>query len=318
MKEKTSVMLKKKSIVCIIALFCNLLWGSAFPAIKTGYNLFAIASDDTASQVFFAGIRFFLAGILTLIIGSVAEKKPLIPQKKDITPILILSLFQTILQYLFFYIGLANTSGVKASVIESISVFLSIIFAAFIFKSEKMTVRKAVGCVVGFAGIIIINLGNLDFSASFKFTGEGFIIISAASYALSSGLLKKYSTDHDPVLLSGWQFAFGGAVMTIVGLALGGELHPDSGSSFLILLYLAFVSAAAYSLWGLLLKYNDLSKIAVYGFTNPIFGVILSAIILNEQNEAFGIYGIVALILVSAGIFIVNYRPKVPLKTKKQ
>jgi drug/metabolite transporter (DMT)-like permease len=52
--------------------------------------------------------------------------------------------------------------------------------------------------------------------------------------------------------------------------------------------YLGFVSAAAYSLYGLLLKYHPVSKVAIFGFTNPIFGVILSALFLHEDLSALG------------------------------
>ena len=70
---------------------------------------------------------------------------------------------QTVLQYVFFYIGLANTSGVKSSIINAANVFLSILFAVFIFKYEKMTVLKVLGCVVGFLGVVVINLANGGF-----------------------------------------------------------------------------------------------------------------------------------------------------------
>ena len=76
-------------------------------------------------------------------------------------------------------------------------------------------------------------------------------------------------------------------------------------SSVAVLLYLAFVSAAAYSLWSVLLKYNPVSKIAVFGFMNPMCGVIISGIVLKESG-AFGIKGLISLILVCVGIYIVN------------
>ena len=79
-----------------------------------------------------------------------------------------------------------------------------------------------------------------------------------------------------------------------------------NGKGLLMLGYLAFISAMAYSLWAMLLKYNPVSKITVYGFMNPVFGVILSAFILGEAEQAFGIKSLGALILVCIGIYIVN------------
>ena len=72
-----------------------------------------------------------------------------------------------------------------------------------------------------------------------------------------------------------------------------------------MLLYLAMVSAVAYSLWGMLLKYNPISKVAVFGFMNPVFGVILSALLLQEA-DSLGVMCIAALGLVCVGIYIVN------------
>ena len=64
-------------------------------------------------------------------------------------------------------------------------------------------------------------------------------------------------------------------------------------------------TAIAYSLWGVLLKYNPISKVTVFGFFNPIAGVILSALLLQEKQD-MGLGTLIALILVSCGIYLVN------------
>lgn len=115
--KKTSQLLQRPVIVCFLALLCTALWGSAFPCIKTGYRLFHIASEDTASQLLFAGVRFFLAGILVILFGSLLQRKVLLFRKSALPKIGIVSLFQTILQYVFFYIGLAHTTAVKSSIL---------------------------------------------------------------------------------------------------------------------------------------------------------------------------------------------------------
>lgn len=51
-----------------------------------------------------------------------------------------------------------------------------------------------------------------------------------------------------------------------------------------LLLYMACISAVAYTLWSLLLKYNPPSRIAVFGFMNPVFGVMLSALLLKRKR----------------------------------
>lgn len=302
--------LTKTPMVCALAILCCILWGSATPSIKIGYELFSIASGDTASQILFAGMRFILAGILTILFGSLLSRKALVPKKKSIPSIVKLAMVQTILQYVFFYIGHAHTSGVKAAIINGSNVFLSILFAVLIFKYEKMTWVKLIGCIAGFAGIVIINLTGGGIDMNISFLGEGAILISAAAYALSSGMIKKYSQDENPVVLSGYQFFLGGLVMSIAGLIAGGKVSGFTFSSTMLLIYLAMISSVAYTVWGVLLKHNPVAKVTVFGFTNPMFGVLLSAIFLGEKNQAFGIQGIIALVLVCFGIFIINKAKK--------
>ena len=315
-----SNILQKTPIAALLALFCSALWGSAFHCVKIGYDLFGIDKASTPSIILFAGVRFFIAGIMVIIIGSVIRKKPLVPKPAEIPKVMLLSLFQTILQYLFFYIGLANTSGVKSSVIEGMSVFVCILVSALIFRLEKLTLAKMAGCILGTAGIIAINLDS-SLVSDINFTGDGFILISTVAYAISSVLIKRFSADTDTMMLSGWQFLFGGAVMSVIGLLLGGRF--DYGNigveAVLMLMYLAFISACAYSIWSLLLKYNPVSKIAVFGFMNPVCGVLLSAVLLGETEQAFRLEAAAALVLISAGIFIVNrFNEHTKNESKKQ
>ncbi|MCI5751297.1 MAG: DMT family transporter [Oscillospiraceae bacterium] len=304
MKTKTEELLTRYGFVILFAMICCLLWGSAFPCIKIGYE-WCGAGGNAPSKILFAGMRFTLAGIMAVIVCSIISKKPLIPKSgKTVAHIAILSIFQTILQYLFFYIGLSNTSGVKASVIEGANVFISLIVSCCIFKMEKFTVRKLMGSIIGFAGVVLINLGG-GLDAAFSLTGEGFILISTVAYAFSSVIMKRFSAEDDPMLLSGWQFIIGGLVMTAAGALTGGTVDISASKGVLMLIYLAFVSAAAYTLWAVLLKYNPVSRVSVFGFMNPVFGVILSAVLLKEYG-AFSLRGAIALILVCAGIYIVN------------
>lgn len=293
-------------LVCLIAAICCFLWGSAFPCIKIGYSLFHIASQDTASQLLFAGVRFSLAGVLVILSGSLMNRRLLLPSKASLGNICKLSLVQTVIQYLFFYIGLANTSGVKSSIIEASNVFFCILTASLLFHYERFTLAKLTGCLFGFAGVVLVNVAGTGMDFHMSLTGEGFILLSALSYSFSSVLIKKYSAQESPVTLSGYQFLLGGIVLTGCGIFLGGHLEGISAASVLLLLYMAFISAAAYSLWSILLKYNPVSRVSVFGFLNPLCGVILSALLLKEQNQAFSPAGFLSLVLVCLGIYVVN------------
>lgn len=306
--NKNKNLLENPTMVVIVAVLCCLLWGSAFPCIKLGYQLFDIPSGDSSSQILFAGIRFTLAGILVILAGSMMQGKLLKPSKTAIPKVLKLCMFQTVLQYIFFYIGLAHITGVKGSIVNAVNVFFTILVSCLLFRLEKLDRQKLVGCIIGFAGVIIVNLGG-EFDMSFTFLGDGFLMISAFAYALSSVLIKIYGKDENPVMLSGYQFAAGGLIMILAGLAMGGRLNAVTFQGILLLLYMAFISAGAYTLWSLLLKYNPVSKVAVFGFCTPIFGVILSAVILGESTS-FQLKTLIALMFVCVGIIIVNYKKK--------
>lgn len=295
--------------VTIAAIFCCALWGSATPFIKTGYRLM-LPEQDVPSTILFAGIRFTLAGIFTVLFYSVARKKILYPKKENLHRVAIICCFQTVIQYIFFYIGLSNTSGVKGTIASGCNVFFAIFISALIFRMEKLTPKKLIACTLGFAGIIIVNLNGLTLDMNLM--GDGFVLFSAMSSATSSVLTKRFSKYEDPVVMSGYQFGIGGMVMIIAGAAFGGSIQISGIAAIGVLLYLALLSAIAYSLWGVLLKYNPVSKVTIFSFMTPVFGVILSSLMLSEGSNVSLLNLIVTLILVCTGIFILNYAKKAP------
>ena len=295
-------------VTFLTAFFCCVLWGSASPAIKIAYSLFRIGPEDTASRIMLAGARFMIAGVMTIAFGSVLAKRPLVPKRTSWPKVAVLALVQTVGQYYFFFMALANTSGVRGSIINASGNFIAILFAAYIFRFEKMTVRKLLGCLVGFAGIVMILGGVQALMAGGAVTlaGEGAMLIADFFYAASGCLIKIFSRDENPVTLSGWQFLIGGAILFAIGSLIGGHLVFYSSACAWNLLYMGFISAGAYTLWGVLLKYNPVSRVSILGFINPVMGVLLSALFLGEGTEAFSLRGLLSLVLVSAGIIIVN------------
>ena len=292
-------------IVALLAFLSCVLWGSAFSAVKTGYALLGIRADAWADQLSFGGIRFAAAGIMAIGWGSIRQKKLLRPNRGSLKKICIISLFQTVLQYFCYYIGLAHTTGVKASVLVGMNVFTAILISSLLLRLEKLTARSIIGCTVGFLGIILINLDGLTGELRFHPLGDGLILLCTVASGFSSAFMKKLCGGEDPVLLSGWQFLIGGLVLAGIGLAGGGTPGHFTLPAFALLLYLAFVSAAAYSVWAMLLKYNPVSKVAVFGFMNPVCGVVISALVLHESG-VLRISFLTALLLVCAGIIIVN------------
>ena len=293
---------KDTKVRCILALVCCALWGSAFPCVKIGYEWFHI--EGAGSQVLFAGYRFFLAGIFTFLMSCILEKKIIVMKKSSVPYIFAQGLLQTTIQYVCFYIGLAHTTGAKGSVINASNAFFTIIVAHFLLKSEKVTFRKAVGCLLGFAGVIVINLAPGAWGSGFSLLGEGMVLLCAFAYGTSSVTLKLISDKEKPSTITAYQLLFGGAVLIIIGLIAGGNVRGFSVKSTILFIYMALLSTEAFTLWTKLIKYNPVGKVAIFGFSIPIFGVALSAIFLKEH--IWTVQNFAALILVSIGILIVN------------
>ena len=308
-KPKT-VFLATTAGVLTAAVAANLLWGSAAPCIKLGYRLFQVGSEDAMSQILFAGIRFTLAGVLTVLLGSLLRRRLLLPKRGSGGMIFALAMVQTVIQYVFFYIGLSHAPGFKGSILSPTSTFFALLIAAFVFRQEKLTGRKLLGCLIGFAGVVLVSLGG-TVGGAVRLDGEGFLILAAASYGLSSVLIKRFSAREDPVVLSGWQFVLGGTPMTAAALLLGGHLDAVSPGAWALMAYLGFVSAAAYTLWSLLLQRHPVSRIMVFSFLNPVFGVFLSALLLDEGKILDLPRCLLAMALVCLGVWIVNRPEKV-------
>ena len=298
-------LLSRAPVVIALAILCNALWGSAIPFINLGYRYFNIPSGETQTQILFAGVRFFLAGFLTILFTSMPKKTLLRVRKQNLHMVLILGMTQTLAQYVLFYIGVARTASVSGAIIQGVGAFVSILVACYLFHTETMNRLKWIGGAAGVLGVIVMNLGGDGALGGMKFTGEGFLFLSMFVSACSAGLIKIFSQKEDPVALSGWQFMFGGAVMAAVGFLLGGRLHPEGMGAIAVLLYLAMVSAVAYTIWGVLLKYNPVSRIAPFMFLQPIFGVILSISFFGGVQESLGKYA-AALVLVCLSILIIG------------
>ena len=235
-------------------------------------------------------------------------------KKSSVPYVLGQGLLQTTLQYFFFYIGLANTTGAKGSVINASNAFVSILVAPLLIKSEKMTWKKAVGCMLGFAGVIIINIAPGAWGSGFRLTGEGFVFICAVMYGTSSVTLKLISHRESPMTLTAYQLLFGGGILAVIGFVAGGKVSGFTVQSTLLLVYLALLTTVSFCIWTTLLKYNPVGKVTVFAFSSPVFGVALSAILLGEQIGS--IKTLAALLLVSIGIIIVNRDKPVLANTK--
>ncbi|WP_108670494.1 DMT family transporter [Peribacillus acanthi] len=278
------------------------LWGSAFPAIKLSYGLLDIQPHESSEMLLFAGYRFILAAFL-IFIFLVITKQQILLQKTHIKPLVKIGVFQTFIQYVLFYIGLSYSSGVQGSIIAGTTTFFQILFAHFLYHNDKLSMRKGWGLLLGFGGVIAVNISKGDLTMDFGL-GEVLLLIAMASGGYGNILARNASKHMEVGYITSYEMIFG--ALGLIMLAIPGVgLFPFSFTweAAGLLLYLSFLSAAGYILWNNVMKYNQVGKISVYLFLMPVFGVFLSSVILNESLSSFVFLG---LLLVTAGIVIVN------------
>lgn len=297
----------RRSVLFASAILCTFLWGSAYPAIKNGYALLSIAPDDVPSQMVFAGLRFLLAGIFLLLLARATGRPWWGMKEGQLRKVAILGLTQTTLQYIFFYIGLAFATGVKASIINATGTFFSVLLAHFIYRNDRLSYRKTIGCLTGFAGVMVVNFSDSLLTVDFTLAGEGSVMLAAFILAAASIYGKTISQNMDAMLMTAWQLAIGGAALLAIGFAFGGKSGEFTLTSSALLIYLALLSSIAFALWSILLKFNPVGMVTIFNFLVPIFGASLSAIFLNESIMEWK--NLIALVLVCGGIYLVTKAP---------
>ncbi|WP_217588028.1 DMT family transporter [Lentibacillus saliphilus] len=300
-------LLTKKWAVISIAIFCAVLWGSAFPVLKIGYAEMQMAADDTMAKVVFAGIRFLMAGLILLIALMFIGRKYLRVTKRQWPFLIVFGIVQTAIQYFFFYNGLANTSGIQGAILVSSGTFFTVILAHFFYRNDRLNWQKVIGLLAGFTGIVVANWGQ-SWSFGFQWNGEGYMIMAALTGAIGTIMAKEMAVGIHPFALTGWQLTIGSVVMLIIGLpnlTPGAIVFTPFGWGLII--YSALLSAIAFALWYSLLKYNKAGEISIYKFMTPVSGALLSAFFV--AGEVMNVMIIGALALVAAGIIAINYKP---------
>jgi drug/metabolite transporter (DMT)-like permease len=289
----------------MIAIFCSLLWGSAFPVLKISYQELHMAPDDTIAKIVFAGMRFLIAGLIILVFLLFTNRNKLVVRRSQILVLVLFGIIQTAIQYFFFYNGLAKVSGMQGSILTSTGTFLAVFLAHFYYKDDKMNGKKAIGILAGITGIIVANWGQ-EFQFQFQWTGEGYMILSALTSAITTIMAKELATDIDPITLTGWQLTIGSILLLIIGLPqLGTHSLTFTPFSLGLLLYAAVISSVAFALWFSILKYNKAGEMSIYNFLTPVFGAFLSAMFIPGERLNLFILGAIA--LVAVGIIAINY-----------
>ena len=294
--------------VALLAFTAAFSWGWAFPLVKLGFAEYGITQDMTASKMLFAGLRFGLAGIIILLIAATTGRsfsyKSTAPKGSfsNALFLLLFALMNTTLHYACFYIGLSYSQGARAAILNSMSVFTLVILACIFFKSDKMTYRKMLGCVVGFAGILTLNMGNQE-SGAFTLLGDGLIILNALCGAFAGLLTRGVNKRIDVFVGTGYSLAVGGFLLIIPSLLMGATLPQITLWGVCILALLVGISTIGFALYNKLLTCNPIGKVAIWNSLIPVVGALTSCICLHETFYAKYIW---AAGLATMGIYIIN------------
>ena len=301
--EQTRISLfQRPAWVVVLALTTAIAWGWAFPLIKVGFNAFGITADMTGSKMLFAGIRFAVAGLIVLSVARSSGRSFKATKGGDWRFILAFALINTTLHYFFFYVGMSHSEGSRAAILNSLSTFLVVLLACACFKSDRLTSRKIIGCILGFCGILALNLGGAE-SGQFTWLGDGMIILNAICSAIASLMTRGLSRRIDVFVGTGYSLTIGGILLIIPGLVLGGTLPNVNMLGLVCLLLLIAISALCFALYNKLLSLNPVGKVAIYNSLIPVVGAVTSCLCLGET---FYLKYTLAGGLAAIGIYIIN------------
>ena len=300
-KQKTSIFQHPVWVV-IFALTAAIAWGWAYPLIKLGFAEWGITQDMTGSKMLFAGIRFAISGLIILAIAKTGRKRFKMKSFWGWPYIITFALLNTTLHYTFFYIGLSHSEGARAAILNSLGTFMLVLLACMAFKSDRLTSNKVWGCIIGFAGILALNVGG---GASGKFTmmGDGMIILNALCSAFAGLMTRGVSRRVDIVVGTGYSLAIGGLLLIIPGLVLGGTLPHITTAGLTILALLIAISTIGFALYNKLLSCNPVGKVAIFNSLIPIVGALSSCLCLGEP---FYWKYLLAALLATTGIYVIN------------
>lgn len=262
-----------------------MLFAGVFTTAKTalGYS----------HPVFLVGTRMFAAGILMLIYLAIRYPEQFKFKKRDIWRVLQLAALNIYLTNVLEFWGLQYLTSFKTCFIYSLSPFLSAIFSYFLL-SEKMTWKKCLGLIVGFAGFIPILLGQTGAEESagqlFFLSWAEISVMGAAVCSVYGWILLRQLVSEDgysPLMANGLSMSIGGGI-ALCHSFLTEPWNPIPVTEFYpflecTLLLMLLSNLLAYNLYGHLLKTYTATFVSFAGFTTPLFSALFGWFFLGEQ-----------------------------------
>lgn len=285
-----------------LAIISCFLWSTAFVGIKYGLQF--------TTPLRFAGIRFFISGLLIFPFYNGGVKKYFSLSIKNFKIILAIAFLQTFFQYSMFYIGLNKVpASLGAIIIGSGPLFIAMI-AHLLTHDDQLTLKRFMIFLLGVAGIIVVTAGRNNFSLSgeVKLSGILLLLFSILIGGIANVIVSKDQENVPPLLLSSSSMIIGGASLFLFsGFLEGFSLTTKPLEYYIALGWLSFLSATAVSIWFVLLKRPGVkvSSLNFWKFIIPVSGALLSWIILPDEKPnviAFIGMGIIAFAIILMNI----------------
>ena len=277
------------------AILACLLWGSAFAGAKIGFQY--------TDPIYLSGLRFTLAGMLLMPVMWI-KKVNLSAALKHWRFMLLFAFTQTFLQYGLFFMGLDKVQGATAAIIIGAGPLFVAIMAHLFLADDKMTVRKIIAIVLGLSGVVFISItkGELTSNDPSFYTGVGLLLLSNLIGGYTNIMVvKRKSHNISPIALTSFANFTGGIMLLITSLFVEKpEFKVYPAEFYIALLWLAFIPAAAFSIWYSLLQRPNVkvSELNIWKFVIPVSGCILSWILLpGEKPDVPSVTGIIIITL---------------------
>ncbi|RIV17769.1 DMT family transporter [Alicyclobacillaceae bacterium I2511] len=272
-----------------------LMWGLSWPVQKVGLNYMP--------PLLFAGVRTVTGGFILLLF---ALRRGRVLHWRRTWSIYLISAFLNVV--LFF--GLQTISlGELPSGLVSVIVYLQPILVgvlAWLWLGEKLNLRKGIGLILGFLGVVAVSLEGL--SGHLAWSGFVYGLLAAVGWAVGTVYVKRVQNEVDLIWLVALQFLIGGAVTTGLGSLLNSwSLVHLTATLWWSMAYSAAIGVAlSWLVWMYLLRAGEASRVAAATFFVPLLSVALGTWLLHEPLSIFLLLGL-ALMVVS--IYLVNQNP---------
>ena len=279
------------------AIITCLLWSTAYPLIKIGLQY--------STPLHFAGSRFILAGLMILPF-TLKPGEYIRMVKANMSLVIWVTVLQTLINYTLFYIGMEKVPGAIGAVIVGSQPFVTAIVSRILIREERFTRAKVMTIILGLAGIVLVSAGRqkFNFSGPAELVGIVFIFIANISTATSNVMISKNGKNMNPLVLSSFSLLIGGLIIFLFSFAVEDvPSKPDFPLNYwLVMIWLAFMSAFTFSKWYVLLKRPEVkvSDLNLWKFIIPVFGAILSWIIVPGENPDW--VTIIGMIIISLSL----------------